>query len=468
MYHSLIGKPSLRVGLVMCLLMGLSLILLAACGGGNSAKGGAGQENKKSKSGGTASTNLQTGQEQKKSTSGGTASTNSANGGAGQEHKEYEWWQTATDGLIAFRRYLDLELTPDGRRHSKFAIFTMYPNGSHIRQITHPPKGFTDDSPAWSPDGTKVAFHRRCSLFHCSENRIMVVDVNTGDTRKVTHCNPHNCFPQDSEPAFSADGKKIAFRRITGSEDESSIVEGIFIVGLDGSDPHQVTNVQKRGALEFKDFTPAFSPDGKRLVFERTRLEDDHTAVFVQSLASSGSPEDAHQITPWEMGCQDGPEFSPNGNFVLFSCEPEGEGGPSDLYSTRPENPYVEVPEGGDKGPYNDTGLSNDRVNGTGVYKLSHDPDDWHYGASSFSPRFHKAWGDIVVARQPGYGDEGNSDVFRMHNEIGVSGGPAVNLTKSETLDDAPDWGTHPPSLQTLYERGCDPPPKEPDESSKC
>jgi hypothetical protein len=169
------------------------------------------------------------------------------------------------------------------------------------------------------------------------------------------------------------------------------------------------------------------------------------------------------------MNCGDGPEFSPNGNWVLFSCEPKGEGGPSDLYSTRPENPYVEVPEAGDMGVFNDTGLSNDRVNGTGVYKLSHDPDDWHYVASSFSPRFRKAWGDIVVARQPGYGDEGNSDVFRMHNEIGVSGAPIVNLTKSETLDDAPDWGTHPPSLQTLYKRGCPlSPRKEPDESSKC
>ena len=106
MYHSLIGKPSLRVVLVMGLLIGLcSLLLLAACGGGNSAKGGADQEHKKSTSGDTASTNLQTGQEHKKSTSGDTAS---------------------TDGLIVFFR--------------RDAISTMYPNGSHIRQITHPPK----------------------------------------------------------------------------------------------------------------------------------------------------------------------------------------------------------------------------------------------------------------------------------------------------------------------------------------
>jgi len=144
----------------------------------------------------------------------------------------------------------------------------------------------------------------------------------------------------DSEPAFSADGKSIAFRRIIGPEDESSRVEGIFIVGLDGSNAHQVTNVQKRGALEFEDFTPAFSPDEKMLVFERSRLEDGQTAVFVQSLDSSGSPEDAHQLTPWKKYCGDGPEFSPGGTWLLFSCE--GEGGPSNLYMVHPEGTGLE------------------------------------------------------------------------------------------------------------------------------
>jgi Tol biopolymer transport system component len=376
MYHSLIGKPSIRVVLVMGLLMGLCLLLLAACGG-------------------------------QKSTSGGTASTN---------------------GLIVFYRYLDLEGT-------KSAIFTMYPNGSHIRQITHPPKGWSDTYPAWSPDGTKVAFQRGCRRSpHCDGSRILLVDVNTGDTRSVTHCIPDGGWTKehpppssapycvgDSQPAFSPDGKSIAFRRIIGPKEASSIVEGIFIVGLDGSDPHQVSNVQKRGALEFEDFGPAFSPDGKLLVFERTRLEDENNAVFVQSLESSGSPEDARQITPWEMYCQDGPEFSPNGNWVLFSCEPEGEA-IEELYWVHP--------------------------NGTGLYRLTYAPDDVHYEGSSFSPEF-KGWGDIVAARWPAYGDEGNSDVFRMNIEVSdVQSEVTVNLTKSQSLDDAPSWGTYPPSAR--------------------
>jgi hypothetical protein len=50
MYHSVLGKPSLRVVLVMSLLIGLAVLLLAACGGEESAKGGAGGEHKKSTS----------------------------------------------------------------------------------------------------------------------------------------------------------------------------------------------------------------------------------------------------------------------------------------------------------------------------------------------------------------------------------------------------------------------------------
>jgi Tol biopolymer transport system component len=232
----------------------------------------------------------------------------------------------------------------------------------------------------------------------------MVLNLQTGDERQVVG-------GVGFDPAFSPDGHSLAFRRPAG----------IWIVGLDGSGLHQVTNKHSDRPLAFSDFGPGFSPDGKRLVFERSRLEDGDSAVFVQSLDSSGSPEDARQITPWEMYCGDGPEFSPNANWVLFSCEPEGEA-IEELYWVHP--------------------------NGTGLYRLTYAPDDVHYEGSSFSPEF-KGWGDIVAVRWPASGDYDNSDVFRMHIEASdVQSEETVNLTKSQHLDDAPRWGTYPPSAR--------------------
>src|SRR5829696_5275276 len=251
---------------------------------------------------------------------------------------------------------------------------------------------------------------RRCPLYPggtCRRtSRIMVLNLQTGDERQVVG-------GVGFDPAFSPDGHSLAFRRPAH----------IKIVGLDGRGPRQVTNKHPNRPLDFSDFGPAFSPDGKRLVFERTRLEDDNTAVFVQSLDSSGSPEDAHQITPWEMGCggYGGPEFSPNGDWLLFSCEPEVEGlAISNLYWVN--------------------------ADGTGLNQLTHQvyPDKQYVG-SSFSPEF-KGWGDIVAARHPAYGAEDNSDVLRMHIDIEhgeVVPSETVNLTKSMTLDDLPSWGTH-------------------------
>jgi Tol biopolymer transport system component len=405
MYHSLIGKPSLRVGLVMSLLIGLCLLSLAACGGEESAKGGAGQEHNKRTSAGTAPTDGQMG----------------ATGGS-----------AATNGQIAFGRHYEY-----GQPHS--AIFAMNLDGSHVSQITHLPEGFRDDFPEWSADGQRLAFVRQSiedahivgsytsgmkwkpimSLGDESMSRIMILNTETGDARQVVGV-------EGFDPAFSPDGHSLAFKGILGPDTNAKRIEGIWLVGLDGSTLHQLTNVDPKLPAAFSDSWPQFSPDGKMLVFERTRLEDNRSAVFVQSLDSSGSPEDAHQLTPWKMDCGITPEFSPEGKLVLFRCGPWLEA-PSMLWWVHPD--------------------------GTGLHRLEDEtviepccspaPPVQSYLGSGFSPSFSGGEGWITTSWVPPLYDLGPADVAVMRIEDGDVV-RTTNLTKSEMDESAPDWGTHP------------------------
>ena len=329
----------------------------------------------------------------------------SANGGA------------TRNGQIVFRRYFDPEQT-------KAAIFKMNPDGSHVSQITHTPKGWRDQNPAWSPDGKRVAFFRQ--RVDESMSRIMVINPDTGVAREVTHCGPDHGYPRgdpassgkcvaDFDPAFSPDGKSLTFHRILGPDTPARVSDGIWIVGIDGSDPHQVTKVDPKPPDETEEWGSAFSPNGKMLVFDRSRVADERHAVFVQPL---GSPEDAHRITPWKLNCQDHPEYSPDGKLVLFRCLPKGEDGPANLYWVHPD--------------------------GTGLHPLTHAPADKQYLGSSFSPSFSEGEGWITVGRTGGYGKEGNADVFRVRVEDGRVV-RKVNLTKSAIWDSGPVWGTHSP-----------------------
>jgi Tol biopolymer transport system component len=323
----------------------------------------------------------------------------------------------ATNGQIAFRRYFNAEQT-------KGALFTMNPDGSHLRQITHPPKGLPqDDYAEWSPDGKRIVFQREPTDF--STNRIMVVNSDTGDTRTVVIQASHP-IAWPSHPDFTPDGQSIAYSRVVAPPNvqdppEWKYYSAIFIVGLDGSDPRQVTSTPKRhkGQLATETTDPAFSPNGKMLTFVRydpREKKNDRFAVFVQPI---GSPEDAQRITPWKLNCQDKPEFSPDGELLLFRCLPEGEEGPSNLYWVHPD--------------------------GTGLHKLTHEEDaDKQYLGSSFSPSFSEGEGWITVGCTGGHGDEGNADVFRILIEDGEVV-REVNLTKSEKWDSAPVWGSHQP-----------------------
>lgn len=64
-------------------------------------------------------------------------------------------------------------------------IFTVRPNGSHLRQLTHTSRAHADVSPAYSPNGRRIVFasDRRYDDFCC--NDLFIVDAAGGPVKRV-------------------------------------------------------------------------------------------------------------------------------------------------------------------------------------------------------------------------------------------------------------------------------------------
>ncbi len=123
-------------------------------------------------------------------------------------------------------------------------IATMNPDGSGQWGLDFLPG---DHSPAWSPDGTRVAFVT--SREH--DYDIYSMSADGSDQRNLTRS-----YAYDSEPTWSPDGAKIAFIsfRAEGA--------GIYVMNADGSD-------QKLLADDIGyPSGPTWSPDGARIAFQ--------------------------------------------------------------------------------------------------------------------------------------------------------------------------------------------------------
>lgn len=152
---------------------------------------------------------------------------------------------------------------------------------------------YWDVSPSFSPDGTHVVFSR----FDASADRyigIFEVSVAGGPPTRITSA-------QDTMPTFSPDGTRIAFTR-----EFNDGTAAIFTA------PPQVlagaTQVTQSG---HDDLSPDYSPNGKQIVFDR----DGH--VTVQN--SDGSGTATTLTTAPSPGFDRTPAFSPDGTKVIFA-----------------------------------------------------------------------------------------------------------------------------------------------------
>jgi Tol biopolymer transport system component len=136
-------------------------------------------------------------------------------------------------------------------------IYTIRADGSGLRKLTGEAH---DENPAWSPDGKAIAFGRLTK----HAGWIYTVNSDGGGLKKLT--DPPKGF-WDSDPSWSPDGTKLAFTRASARRAD------VFTMNADGTHTKKLTG-------ETDGFSPAYSPDGKKVAFVSNDGQTTHIHVM--------------------------------------------------------------------------------------------------------------------------------------------------------------------------------------------
>ena len=114
-----------------------------------------------------------------------------------------------------------------------------------------------------------------------------------------------NNVAEDTDPAWSPDGSRIAF---TSNRDG---LRAIYIMNEDGSDVKRLT------PLTWPSFRPAWSPDGSRIAFVSVR--EGNSDVYAMNADGTGDLRLTNHIA-----VDTDPAWSPDGTSIAFSSERDG------------------------------------------------------------------------------------------------------------------------------------------------
>ncbi|MEP6990566.1 MAG: S9 family peptidase [bacterium] len=142
---------------------------------------------------------------------------------------------------------------------------------------------FDDDLPSWSPDGQRIAFVRTpvAEPGRGRESDVFVVDARKGATpRQLTDFDG----PDGGRPAWSPDGRLIAFVRGDEPKYSAYSLNKLAVVPSDGSTPARVVTA----TLDRPVASPRFEADGKSVL---ATISDDRAEPLVRIRIADGMVE---------------------------------------------------------------------------------------------------------------------------------------------------------------------------------
>lgn len=210
-------------------------------------------------------------------------------------------------------------------RYGNWDIFLMkLATPAHVQRLTHSPAD--DLYPSWSPDGTRIVY---CSISGtCPTAQLAIYDLRT---RSVSY------YGEGLFPDWSPTGDVIAFQKPMRRGEQWY---GIWT--LDLTQGNRLT--QLVASEEWAAVHPAWSPDGKKIAFATVSkspsskalgMKDEADDIWVIGADGSG----LMQIT-YEPSSEHGPTWSPDDR-IYFASNREG---PTNIWSIKVVSPEELMP----------------------------------------------------------------------------------------------------------------------------
>jgi len=276
------------------------------------------------------------------------------------------------------------------------AIYAVEPNGTGLVKLAE--GVIYRSTPAWSPDGSRLAFLRA--------NGIYLMNPDGSGAVKLVGCEPPECEGQ-SDPTWSPDGTRLVFtmyRNEAGS---------LWVVGADGSSLAPLT--KDLGSIG----SPTWSPDGRQIAVTLGHVPGGTVILLV----SAETGEVVRSITPSaRIEVAGPPAWSPDGDWFVFDAS-------------------------GLQGSWRRSGIYVMRTDGTDLRLLTS-----CRAASSGCGDVYPAWSpdgrEIVFTRSAfEWGTDGfTGDLF----VIDLQGGERRRLTSGPGLDCCAAWQPLPPAAASV------------------
>ncbi len=189
----------------------------------------------------------------------------------------------------------------------------------YVKQIgVEPPSRLTDIpeneyAPAWSPDGRFIAFLRKLTTTRIA---LMLIPQRGGRARALAE------FDDSSNTGTTLDGPYVAWTPdsnwiVALMPEAGSGLWALYLFSVETGENRKLTNPPSEIGHHGNDTAPAFSPDGRILAFARvTGLVSDLCLLRLgEGYRPQGEPERVPSENPYSIGVA----WTPDGSEIVFS-----------------------------------------------------------------------------------------------------------------------------------------------------